>query len=61
MNLVFKIFKMNNVLYLCYKFMMIIYEYINNLVGFGIFDIDKIVIFMYDYIIGFFFGNLNGK
>lgn len=40
---------------------MIIYEYINNSAGPGISDIDKIAIFMYDYIIVFFNGNSNGK
>lgn len=61
MNPVFKILKMNNVSYLRHKFTMIIHEHINNSAGPGISDIDKIAIFMYDYIIGFFFGNSNGK
>lgn len=54
MNPVFKILKMNNVSYLRHKFTMIIHEHINNSAGPGISDIDKIAIFMYDYIIGFF-------
>lgn len=56
MNPVFKILKMNNVSYLRHKFTMIIHEHINNSAGPGISDIDKIAIFMYDYIIGFFMG-----
>lgn len=56
MNPVFKILKMNNVSYLRHKFTMIIHEHINNSAGPGISDIDKIAIFMYDYIIGFFKG-----
>lgn len=56
MNPVFKILKMNNVSYLRHKFTMIIHEHINNSAGLGISDIDKIAIFMYDYIIGFFLG-----
>lgn len=56
MNPVFKILKMNNVSYLRHKFTMIIHEHINNSAGPGISDIDKIAIFMYDYIIGFFLG-----
>lgn len=55
MNPVFKILKMNNVSYLRHKFTMIIHEHINNSAGPGISNIDKIAIFMYDYIIGFFF------
>lgn len=55
MNPVFKILKMNNVSYLRHKFTMIIHEHINNSAGPGISGIDKIAIFMYDYIIGFFF------
>lgn len=56
MNPVFKILKMNNVSYLRHKFTMIIHEHINNSAGPGISDIDKIAIFMYDYIIVFFMG-----
>lgn len=56
MNPVFKILKMNNVSYLRHKFTMIIHEHINNSAGPGISNIDKIAIFMYDYIIGFFMG-----
>lgn len=61
MNPVFKILKMNNVSYLRHKFTMIIHEHINNSAGPGISNIDKIAIFMYDYIIVFFNGNSNGK
>lgn len=61
MNLVFKILKMNNVSYLRHKFTMIIHEHINNSAGPGISDIDKIAIFMYDYIIGFFLWEFKWK
>lgn len=63
MNPVFKILKMNNVSYLRHKFTMIIHEHINNSAGPGISDIDKIAIFMYDYIyiIGFFLWEFKWK